>query len=61
MTNICEKCVHGDIATETRTIDVNGMKVTQSCGGVLCRCDHIEFIELTGGEMLCSSFQQKED
>lgn len=55
----CENCKYADISKETRTIEVEGMIVTQNGGGIKCMHEHIKNITFTNGEMTCSEFEEK--
>lgn len=57
----CENCKYADISKETRTIEVNGMTITQNGGGIKCTHEHIRSISFTNGEMKCSEYQERKD
>lgn len=57
----CKKCKYADISSVERTIEVNGITLTQKGGGVICTCDHIKNITITDGKMVCSEYAEREE
>ena len=55
----CNKCKYADISSSERTIEVNGITLTQKGGGVICTCDHIKNITITDGKMVCSEYAER--
>lgn len=58
----CETCIHADVATQTRTIVVRGMTLTQHPGGVICTCTKRKDMVWSNidNDMRCSAYQRRE-
>ena len=56
----CKKCKYADVSNEERTVELNGITLTQKGGGVICTCECIKSISITDGEMVCSEYTEKE-
>lgn len=54
----CENCKYADISKGTRTIEINGMTITQNGGGIKCMHEHIRSISFANGEMNCSEYEE---
>ena len=56
----CKRCVYADIAKEPRRIVKGNTVIMQSAGSISCKCPSIHNMTITDGEILCSSFREKE-